>query len=210
MKYLRLSLIGIFIALVTSFAYAGSAPAELASLLNGVRTMKADFDQTIYDNHGKAIQHANGHMALERPGKFRWEISHPIPQLVIANQTRLWIYDPDLAQVTERSFKHTTGETPALLLSHTDAVLDKEFDIKELKNAEKVRWFNLVPHNGDNFAAIQLAFMNRQIYEMRLQDHLGHTTHIRFKNTKINMPISSATFVFKAPAKVDVIHEKSS
>lgn len=195
---------------IISFAHAASAPDELTVLLEGVRTMKADFVQTVYDNHNKPIQHADGHMALERPGKFRWEISKPIPQLIIANQSRLWIYDPDLAQVTVRSLQQATGETPALLLSHADTDLENEFNVKELKSVAKVRWFHLVPRNGDNFAAIELGFKNQQITEMRLQDHLGHTTHIQFKNINVNKSLTAATFVFKAPPNVDVIYEKAS
>lgn len=209
LRHLIKYLVTLSLLLATAFTYASSAPSNLVSLLNGVRTMKADFDQTIYNNHNKPIQQAKGHMALERPGKFRWETTQPIPQLVIANQSRLWIYDPDLAQVTVRSLKHASGETPALLLSHTDNVIEQEFNVKELKNVGNVRWFHLVPHKGDSFASIQLGFMNQQITEMRLQDHLGHTTHIRFKNTNTNMPLNDSTFVFKAPPKVDVIYEKT-
>ncbi len=64
------------------------------------------------------MQRSYGKMALERPGKFRWEVTKPIPQLIIANEAKLWIYDPDLEQVTIRRLKVTSGETPALLLSH--------------------------------------------------------------------------------------------
>ena len=35
-------------------------------------------------------------MALQRPGKFRWEVTNLSPQTVSANGNTLWIYDPDL------------------------------------------------------------------------------------------------------------------
>ncbi len=72
-------------------------------------------------------------MALQRPGKFRWEVVKPNAQLIIANGSRLWIYDPDLEQVIIRAFKHATGQTPALLLSDDNATLSKDFNVQQVQ-----------------------------------------------------------------------------
>lgn len=206
MKWLR-SIVIFFI--MQSVAFAETTSADLAKLLNSVRTMRAGFTQTVVDGHGKAIQTSYGRMAMERPGKFRWEVQKPIPQLIIANDTRLWIYDPDLQQVTIRALKHATADTPALLLSDVDTVLDKEYSVKTMdKNMSGWKWFQLQPRSQDNmFAAIEMGFNHDQIMEMHLQDHLGHTTQIKFKNPEINKTLSSTLFVYKAAANVDVIDE---
>jgi len=205
--FLRYFLIIFF--LLAKASYAQTASVDLANLLNAVHTMKANFVQTIYDNHGKAIQQSTGNMSLERPGKFRWQVKKPIPQLIIANNSRLWVYDPDLQQVTIRVLSQSTGETPALLLSHVNVTLDKDYIVKPLtKNTPNSRWFELLPRGADNvFASVQLGFVNNQIREMYLKDHLGHTTRIQFEDAKSNMSISPSTFIFKAPANVDVIDE---
>lgn len=195
---------------VTSYATtASTSSVQLSSLLNSVHTMSADFVQTIYDNHGKAIQQAYGHMALERPGKFRWEVTRPVPQWVIANGATLWIYDPDLEQVTVRSLSHAGGETPALLLSHENTVLDDDFLVKELpKKSVDSRWFSLAPKKSDSmFSNVQMGFVNNQIHEMDLQDHLGHTTKVQFNHIHMNSHLPGTLFNFKPPANVDVINE---
>ena len=46
-------------------------------------------------------------------------------------QKRLWIYDPDLEQVTIRSLDRATGDAPALLLSHNNITLEKDFSVRE-------------------------------------------------------------------------------
>lgn len=187
-------------------AFADSA-ADVATLLNNVKTMRANFVQTVYDNHNKAMQPSTGRMAMQRPGKFRWEVTKPIPQLIVANQSRLWIYDPDLEQVTIRSLTQATGETPALLLSDVDHVLDKDFKVQPL-NKSGGTWYKLIPKKADSmFAWIELGFVDGKIGEMRLQDHLGHVTSVKFKNIETNMTLSSNLFVFKAPKNVDVIDE---
>lgn len=199
--------LGVSLAVFAISAQA-SAGDDLANILNATQAMRANFTQTVYDNHGKAIQKTYGYMALQRPGKFRWEVKKPIPQVIIANQSRLWIYDPDLEQVTIRSLHTAAGETPALLLSHVDNVLDHDYVIKQAPAKDGLNWFTLIPRNADNmFASIKMAFAQSQIREMDLQDHLGHTTKIKFENAVVNSALSASLFVFKKPANVDVIDE---
>lgn len=194
----------------TSIPVANADPTtDLTTLLNGVKTLQANFTQTTYDNRGKPVQKSFGRMALQRPGKFRWEVKRPIPQLIIANESRLWIYDPDLDQVTIRSLKHAAGETPALLLSHVDASINNEFTITEIeKNAPGWRWFSLTPKMADSmFASVEMGFMDKQIREMRLKDHLGHATMVAFESPKTNVNLPASLFTFTPPKNVDVIDE---
>jgi outer membrane lipoprotein carrier protein len=213
MRFLNSSFIIIFIWGYTAFfsiAYADSA-ADLTQLLNATQSMQARFNQTVFDNHGKAIQQSSGRMSFQRPGQFRWEVVKPIPQIIVANASRLWIYDPDLEQVTIRSLKAASGDAPALLLSHTVTALTQNYTVKTLQiAASDLQWFELIPKKSDSFASIQMGFAKTQINEMRLKDNLGHTTRIRFIEAKTNTKLSPALFIFKPKANVDVINETHS
>jgi outer membrane lipoprotein carrier protein len=171
--------------------------------------MKADFTQTVYDNKNKAIMKSYGRMAMQRPGKFRWEVTKPIPQVIIANSTRLWIYDPDLEQVTIRALKKAAGETPALLLSHVDMVLSQSYQVEQVPSKTPgTQSFSLMPKGQDNmFASIQMNFANNKIQSMQLRDHLGHTTLVLFQHTQTNPSLPASLFNFKPPARTDVIDE---
>lgn len=186
-----------------------TAATDLIALLNNVQSMKADFTQTLYNNRGKATQKSYGHMALKRPGKFRWDINKPQPQLIIANETKLWIYDPDLEQLTIRSLEKTSGETPALLLSHDNASLEKHYVIDTVKREPAAwRWFSLKSKAAESmFQNMQMGFMNNQIREMRLEDNLGHTTIVQFQNIQTNVNLPASLFTIKPSSKVDVIDE---
>lgn len=192
-----------------SCAYAANSSDELTQLLNGLHSMRAGFAQTVFDNKGKAIQKSSGRMSLERPGKFRWQVTQPIPQTIIANETRLWVYDPDLQQVTISKVAKVTGDAPALLLSQNNTSLDKDFTVKEIqKDKPNWRYFSLIPKKGDSmFMNIQIAFQKNNVSEMHLTDHLGHTTVIQFKDIETNVHFAASQFKFKAPAHVDVIDE---
>jgi outer membrane lipoprotein carrier protein len=209
MKIILRSMISIiFFALFTA-THAASTSSDLAGLLNAIRSMKADFTQTIYDNRGKAIQRSYGKMAMQRPGKFRWNVTKPIPQLIIANGSKLWIYDPDLQQVTIRSLKKEVGETPALLLSNVDTTVDQDFQVTEQsKTTPGWRWFSLVPKHPDSmFAAVEMGFQNNRIQEMKLKDNLGHTTRIQYQQPEYNISLAPSLFSFSPPKNVDVINE---
>ncbi len=182
--------------------------SELSGFLNGMNTMRATFTQTIYDNYGKPVQKSTGRMALSRPGRFRWEVSQPMPQTIIANGERLWIYDPDLQQVTIRSLKTEAGEAPALLLSHQNTSLDKEYDISVMAKEKPLHWFLLKPKKKDAmFAMVKMGFAGPQLQEMILQDQIGHDTRVQFTKVETNVNLPASLFTFKAPSGTDVIDE---
>ncbi len=190
-------------------AFAADA-SELTGLLNQMQTMRATFTQTIYDNLNKAIQKSQGSMALDRPGKFRWEVQKPSPQIIIANGTRLWIYDPDLEQVTIRSLTTEAGEAPALLLSHQNSTLETNYKIESsTDNKSALHWFTLTPKKKDNmFASVKMGFdQSKQLKEMVLQDQIGHSTRVQFAKVELNVSLPAKLFVFKAPPGTDVIDE---
>ena len=180
---------------------------DFYSLLNQLHTMKANIVQTVYDNHGRAVQTAYGDMALSRPGQFRWEIKKPIPQLIIVNDDKVTIYDPDLEQVVIRSLKKQ-GEVGALMLSDSHVNIEKHYQVSQLKSDKKNwQWFSLQPHQEEGMLVnIEIGFYQGVLQTMVLKDHLGHTTRIIFQDIKINTPLVPSLFIFPIPPHTDVIH----
>lgn len=194
---------------INAYALDETPILMLNQLLGQTITMKADFTQTITDKNKKPLQSAVGKMALARPGKLRWEVLKPIAQLVVANDQRLWIYDPDLEQVTIRFISKEMGETPALLLSNTEDTLAKNFTVRQGKDVKTgLLWFVLTPKSKNSMlSAIKLGFNENKIQAMFLEDHLGHTTLIEFNHVTVNQTLSPSLFKFKLPSNVDVIDE---
>jgi outer membrane lipoprotein carrier protein len=195
--------------LISTIVYAGTANAKLTTLLTNVHTMQANFSQKIMGK-GRVIQQSNGSMALQRPGQFRWEIRQPMPQLIIANGKKMYVYDKDLEQVTVRSLSKTTGgDVPGLLLSDTNLTLGKDFNVQEMKNTtENTQWFLLLPKNKNSiFSVIKINFINQAITEMQLTDHLDQITIIKFNNVKTNITLAKSLFNLSWPRGVDVIDD---
>jgi outer membrane lipoprotein carrier protein len=194
-----------------SFAHAAFAtPAQdLTEILNKIHSLNGNFNQTIFDTKHKVLQKSEGSMALIRPGKFRWEVKKPLNQLLIANDQSLWIYDPDLQQVTIHKITSAARGTPAFLLSQTNSDLEKDFQVQTMKPpTPQEQWFLLIPKSKDNaFDRLQLGFSQGTIRAMNLEDNLGHTTVIEFQKMQVNTSLPTSLFVFKAPKNVDVINE---
>jgi|HubBroStandDraft_4_1064222.scaffolds.fasta_scaffold456562_2 outer membrane lipoprotein carrier protein len=186
-----------------------TAAKDLSVLLTNLNAVKADFTQIITDKNAKQIQQSVGQMYMQRPGKFRWDVKKPAKQLVVTNGKKIWIYDPDLEQVTIRALTKEVGESPAMLLTNPNTTIEKDYQVENIKaSAKDLQWFSLVPRNQNSmFAKIKLGFNKNQIREMELQDHIGHTTSIAFYNISMNPVLSDTLFSFKPPAHVDVIDE---
>lgn len=185
-----------------------SSAEDLNTLLNSIKTMKASFTQSIFDNYGKVVQKTYGTMALDRPGRFRWQVQKPMPQTIIANQDKIYIYDPDLEQMTVRRLTVDGNEAPALLLSHKDTTIDQTFDVSIMQGESALKWFLLKPKDDDAmFSTIKLGFVKNQIKEMELNDQIGHSTRVVFKNIKTNGKLPDKLFKLDPPKGTDVIDE---
>ena len=180
---------------------------QLHQFLQNTRTLKAEFAQTVIGKNGRKPQQSSGLVAISRPGKLRWEIVKPYPQLVVGDGDKIWIYDPELQQVTVRKAGQAISGSPAALLSGNND-LEKNFTLKEAGEAEGMLWLEATPKNGDSgFDKVRLGFAGSDLKAMELQDSFGQTTLIRFSKVERNPALSAGTFKFTPPAGVDVVGE---
>ena len=184
---------------------AGAGSDRLQLFFDHLTGLKADFTQTVIDAHSVTVQNATGTLQLLRPGRFRWDYHTPYEQLIVADGTRVSIYDPDLEQVTVKLMDETIGNMPALLLSN-EQPLEDSFDITELGLKDELEWLELDPKAGDNsFLKIRLAFDEHTLHAMELVDSFGQTTRLVFSHVQRNPEIDPDIFHFVPPTDVDVI-----
>lgn len=184
---------------------AETQDSNLVSILNSIHTMQADFVQ-IVANDSSNIQQSSGVIALQRPGKFRWEVLNPTKQLIIINNIDIIIYDYDLNQISKRKISYKQVSNPALLLSSSVQKLQHDFNIKKLMKNGNGLWFELKPKANDSlFQKVQLQFIDGELRTMVIIDNLEQKSTINFFNEKINSPLDSKTFTLVAPKEVDVI-----
>lgn len=180
------------------------AAQRLDAYLSGLDTVSSQFEQRLFDEHRTLLEQAEGTVLIDRPGRFRFDYTDP-PQLIVGDGTRVWIYDPELAQVTVRDVDAALGSTPAALLT-ADRPVEEEFRVEALDVGANVDVFALEPKSEDaSFTRIRLAFAGGELRRMELVDQFGQTTLLTFRGPRRQPVIPAGAFTFTPPAGVDVI-----
>tara|TARA_R110001606_G_scaffold388580_2_gene553993 strand:- start:16674 stop:17312 length:639 start_codon:yes stop_codon:yes gene_type:complete len=183
------------------------AAERLNTLLSRANTMSADFSQMTLSSNGANLQEASGSLVLKRPGMFRWHTAPPAEQLLVSDGEQIWLYDPDLEQVTIQKMDKRLTHTPALLLSGDVSKLQENFLITVVESGN-VSEFLLTPKVNDTlFDNLRLSFLDGKINDMQLSDAVGQRTNILFHDVKVNESVQQSDFSFEVPPGVDVISE---
>jgi outer membrane lipoprotein carrier protein len=196
-------------------APATSAPTPLDRYLEHLKTLRVRFLQTIADANGAEVGRASGTLIVERPGKFRWDIQPQDAaqgsqldrgQLMVSDGRNLWYYDRALEQVTVRPLDAALSATPAMLLSGAVDVR-QHFKESPAGHRDGLDWVYVEPRSAAaDFRSALFGFDARGTLErMILDDKLGQTVTIIFKQVKLNAPVPAKAFTFTPPAGADVI-----
>nr|WP_185268662.1 outer membrane lipoprotein chaperone LolA [Halopseudomonas xiamenensis] len=193
--------------LVASADDQARAAERLNELLSRAKTMTGGFSQMTLSANGANLQETTGTLALKRPGMFRWHTDPPLEQLLVSDGERIWLYDPDLEQVTIQKMDKRLSHTPALLLSGDVSQLQENFNI-EWSEGSSVVDFTLTPKEADSmFDNLRVSFSDGVINDMQMSDPVGQRTNILFRNVQLNQTLDDAQFTFDVPDGVDVISE---
>ena len=189
---------------------AADDAARLTALLDELTSFRARFEQTVQDRFGETLQVVTGTLHWQRPHRLRWEVDEPYPQLVLADGDSLWVFDPDLEQVSVQPLAAAIEGTPASFLAGAAETLDRQFDVAaEAGEGAADERFVLTPR--DEAAVLRnltLAFApDGVLTSLDMADHLGAFTRTTFTDAAKNPALTDSLFVFEMPEGVDVIGE---
>lgn len=193
--------------------FAASDPAagkqKVEGFLQGLQSLQAQFKQTLTDRSGLNVEEASGTLAIRRPDRFRWDYQKPNEQVIVADGSRIWLYDADLEQVTVRKLDDTLSATPAMLLSGQGNLQDN-FTVTQTDQEAGVFWVRMQPKRDDtDFKWVRLGFDGNTLKFMQLADKLGQTTHLEFSRLERNPALDPSRFTFSVPPGADVIGDTS-
>ena len=196
------------LALVAGFANAG-AREQLDAFTKGLKGLDGQFTQTVFDDNGRVRESSSGRVALSAPRLFRWEYTKPYPQLIVADGKTVWVFDPDLEQVTRRPQGSAEQDSPLAALIDP-ARLDRDFQVEDAGSDGGLQWLRLKPKQGGDEAAFQSARLGldgKGLARMEIVDALGQRTEISFSGWQRNPAFARDTFRYSPPAGVDVVGE---
>lgn len=205
----------LFLCLVSLCAAAGASPPAAASgidrldqFIASTQSATGEFEQRIYGRDRNAVQASRGTFAFARPGRFRWTYAKPYEQVIVGDGARVWVYDPDLKQVTVRKLDLALGATPAALLAGSNEAL-RAFALKDEGPRDGLEWVEAVPREREStFERIRMGFGFSGLERMELVDAFGQRTELRFTGFQRNARVDPELFRFAPPPGADVIGDR--
>jgi len=208
-KYVKRLISGLLLSVILSVsavAFAVTSAQILTQKLGAYQSLQADFVQYLLDASGSRLQETRGHMQLLQPNRFYWQTEDPFAQTIVSDGQQVWIYDPDLVQVTLQKLDTRSTATPALLLSGDNQAIGEQFDVFLHEGDNGLQQFNLKPKDPDSlYANIRLYFIGDELTQMQVVDTLEQKTAMHFQNLQANPSIPMQRFTFEVPADTDLI-----
>ncbi len=201
----RLITVVSFILALPLTVSANMTPTQMLSQrLQAYNSLSGRFEQTLLDAKGERLQQSSGAFRVQHPGYFRWETQQPFPQLLVSNLETIWLYDPDLAQVTLRPYSRRADQSPALLLSGDADLIARHYDVHAV--AQTPDQFVLQPKDRNSpFTQIELQFTQGYLTQMVLHDSLQQTTTFSLTAVRTDLSLPPDSFTFVPPPGVDVL-----
>lgn len=218
MKVIRSIVVAVGLSMIAGAASAGPAVEQLKKFGTSAKSAQGSFEQTVAD--GKKLKRSSGTFSFSRPGKFRWEYAAPYKQTIVGDGQKLWIWDPDLNQVTERKIGNALGSTPAAIL-FGESNFEKDFNLFESKalpgdgaEGAKLGWVEARPKkkSGDDslgFQLIRFGFDKDRLARLVMLDNFNQTTTVYFSSLQLNTKIDAGVYRFKAPKGAEILVESS-
>lgn len=194
-----------------SLAHADGVKAINNFLQNKNSTISADFVQTVFGVRKDMV--SSGKMEISRPNKFRWQYANQngvSGQLILSNGKLIYVYDKDLAQVTEKKLTNSIDRSPALLLAG-GSNLYEVYNVTAIPaSRDGLDWVSLIPKKADDnngFKEVKIAFKSQtgELAQMKFVDSFDNKSSIVFANVKTGIKFPLMEFQFTTPRGVDVI-----
>jgi outer membrane lipoprotein carrier protein len=177
---------------------------RLEDRLQGLKSYSAAFTQDIQGARGQILERSSGRVTVLRPA-FRWQVDEPYPQVIVADEALLKVYDPDLEQLTIRPMDEALNDTPISLLSRDAVSLSGDFAITRVAE-DAGETYIVIPRDDETlYAEIRLQFSMQDLIGLGILDHLGQYTQIYFTPDPDSTVIQSSDFTLEVPPGTDVI-----
>ena len=182
-----------------------AATDDLREFARTVKSGRCTFTQTVTAPDGRQ-KTSSGSFAFARPGRFRFVYEKPFAQTIVGDGTKVWIYDPDLNQVSVRKLGDALGTTPAALL--VSANIDQAFPLADQPAAGGLQWVQATPRQAEGtIRTLKVGFRDHALAALEIADSFGQRSRIVFDGLQPNAAVPAAEFEFTPPKGADVAEQ---
>lgn len=189
---------------------ADSVVRKVQQRYDETRDFTADVTQeTTVASLGKTVT-AQGTMAFKKPGRMRLELGGDAAQIMVADGTTLWLYQPEERQVLKTPFDAAfRATTPVSFLTGVGRIADDfTASLPATDTGGDALVLDLVPRRADGGVGKLRLYIARDNYDIRgaeVHDPQGNVSRLTFNRMRRNVGLDDARFVFEIPAGVDVV-----
>jgi outer membrane lipoprotein carrier protein len=202
---IRFRLLACLLAIVPVQPSVAAGLEQLRAFTAALESVQGTFVQRVFDANERIVEQSRGELALARPNRFRWQYNEPFEQLIVADGERVWIFDPDLEQVTVREQSSSEAQSPLSVLLDPDGI-ESRYLLQDLGESEGAWWLRLLPREEEpEFRYADLVFQDNELRAMHLHDSLGQRNVLLFEDWSRNPQLPEGTFRFEPPPGVDII-----
>lgn len=197
MKKIWISVLLLSALLLQGLAWAGDKE-ELQNRLAKINGFSAHFSQIVKTADNKLVQQGSGELYLSRPYYFNWQMSQPDPMSIVSDGKTVWVYTPDLAQVTASNLRDVANNDLLLLLTNNQSAVWQRYQVT--RNSDT---FSLQPtrKGGQRFTISVLK--NGMITAFSTIENDGQHSDYQLSAQRLGA-VSQAKFHFSVPAGVTV------
>ena len=185
---------------------AGHASADATDALRhfaqDVKSGKASFTQTVTSPDGAKKKTATGSFEFLRPNRFRFDYAKPNEQTIVADGQKVWLYDPDLNQVTVRPLDQALGSMPAAILA--GGPVEKDFAVQADADQGGLQWVLATPRTEGTLRQLRVGFRGEELAALEILDNFGQRSRLDFAKVD-TAPVAAQRFRFTPPAGADVL-----
>ena len=187
---------------------AGKTLDAVQKRYEGVRDLRASFEQTSFSVALGTETTSKGAVTVERPGKMRWEYAAPDGRVIVLDKVAIKIWNPDEKQLQIAPLSAGNVSPTALGFLLGQAVLRDTFDAQLIAAPERAeRGLRLQPKSDGGFESLEL-WVDPKSYELResvVLDLFGNRTRLRLSDMRENSGVKASEFEFEAPDGAEVV-----
>lgn len=199
-------------ALLLAAGLAAALPARADALqsfsafVREVKSGRAAFTQTVTSADGARSKLSRGSFEFLRPNRFRFVYTQPFEQTLVADGSKVWIYDADLNQASSRKLAQALSGTPAALLAGGD--LERDFALQAESSQGGLDWVLATPRTADTgFKSVRVGFKGAEPAAIEIVDSFGQRSRLDFSGFVANVALTPDSFRFVPPAGADLIEQ---
>jgi len=179
----------------------------------GIRTLEADFVQTLRVPLLDTDRTSRGRLYQRKPDRFAMRFSDPAGDLMVADGQHFWIYYPsnDRTQVIRTSIAQggEGADFQRQFLSNATARFVATLNGQESVGGRPAYVLTLVPKGESPYKVVRIWVdtQDNLVRRFEMTEENESVRRVELQNLRVNQPVNEAMFAFTPPAGTQVLEQ---